>query len=1528
MSKVVDKTPTWTDIASKLDPMLPADQYDQVRRKYFVDVVVPRIPKYQSEEGIWQEFKKRTERAPLLSTTEKFALRSTIAAHSAMKSALELPAGLIGDPELAKSADRFLQPQLRLAEREGMSVGAEKVGGALVGELPAILASFALAEPIAGALVSKAGMVAKNAVRAKHLLAGGLAFGALDAAKEQDGSRFVAGAKGFAEGMLWTLPVIPFVGRGEARTLKEGLPSFEDTLAKASQEPAKVPELVHQEVANQVAKQSKILRSQEVLPNSIVRNPKVKGIVVSMLPKEGNGVMNIDVLPGKEAEALVKIRQAQVAGADFNALHFNPQYEAKAFKFLREARDSEIWKYEDPMIVEVQKGLAEQVSQKIQKEIGVPATALSDRHVELQVKRVEREKLPSEEGDLTSQLEASLSKPKPETKSLPEGVAYIGGEKVVGEADKWRNMYSLEVSPGKKTTFTVYSGEDVEKKVADVRAKWTEFNKGEATTTPEMTEEKAAQLVKEAGYDPAKADLGAVRALGEEEFNRLLEVREKTKAAGADFDPLQDWMEKVARTKAKKAAISVEDLIPLYRRVTPIDIPKMGTIETMIAWLKGRGKEVVTPQMKLSMHPFRASMEVPTEVFEQLNPGARAAMYHNWRAALEEVGIRMPKDSSELYPAVMFSKLTRPEEKYHEFLHAASVRAGLTDRFHEVIPPEGRLHAFAIASNLEKLDVYAGKKFSDLLDEAFTYSATAVKYGKSEFGQQWLEQLTQWNGDEAQIKEFVKQTAESILKRSQGQLDSVSERIMQRKMTDLIRRADKNISYGISTSGASARWNPDSLGWTLAEEDGRTVELRTTDEVWDYLLKADVSDTAPSLSFGLEALGVRGPMAAVAPLRKGPTLPTVGLAPEEKWVGWSSVSGWFRPFLPWVASLDTKINAALAKRGESFGIFDAVKKVDEQVRGADKWLTERAESLADILKGTPDKRMQDYFNVLTYKPDRFGEAASKYGLAPKEIEKVRALEEWLTAFRDDTKIQPFEWLREMYPRFQGYNFAPESMSHLGWQTTYDPKSAGFWEKAVRENELRPDDTHIGRFAYWLMREGYQKQFTGEPLRELSSLINRKVQDARGIEKDFLSPGLKWPLQNYVKYVQGIPDQTQQVINRGMKDFLGYFQGKIKDINKTLPAGLKIPGSEANISPRILQRLMTLSYAGALGLRPAVAVRDGLQVLSTTLPVLGAGKFSRGFELMFDKEARRIADEAGVFLTKTNIGELYGDILGEIPIEGRISQTVHDMANVMLAPSRWGDNFARGLTFLGEYDSSLRAIKQLRSGALTQDKFLRKTSLWFLDDPMTSKLLVEAQDMSKDVKEVAKRIALETVDLTQWPFRRGTQPAVLRTGLGRIFGQFGRWPANYADFLARIYQKSKGGEYRTEALKSVGMWLAANYAASSGMEALGADVSTWYFVSPTGYSASPHLDLVQNLLKSPEESDEGRSARRKVLQYPLNFIPAKVEMENILNAMHQMGPKVGILDPELVEILGFRPKKREPDLSPEDLASFELGFGKR
>jgi hypothetical protein len=329
-----------------------------------------------------------------------------------------------------------------------------------------------------------------------------------------------------------------------------------------------------------------------------------------------------------------------------------------------------------------------------------------------------------------------------------------------------------------------------------------------------------------------------------------------------------------------------------------------------------------------------------------------------------------------------------------------------------------------------------------------------------------------------------------------------------------------------------------------------------------------------------------------------------------------------------------------------------------------------------------------------------------------------------------------------------------------------------------------------------------------------------------------------------------------------------------------------------------------------------------------MTVMGPARFAKAFARFMASPSRYIdqADRAGALLRKNNAGELLGDITSEIPTSGpgwmdRLAR----WSNTLLAPSRWGHNFGRALMFSGEYHDALEAIQAYRAGSQTIDQLVESTSIWFMDRPAQTRLLQYINDIRTPAEDAATKVALEAVDITQWPYRRGTQPTLLRYGAGRIFGQYGVWPANYADFLYRIGRKFS--ERPQLAGRTAAMWVGVNYSLTHAMESLGVDTSKWFWQSPAGFAGSPHWDFVHALMTAPENTEEGRAARRTILEYPLNFVPAMSEMRSVARAIEEGGfnswpPQQS----EVLRALGFKPlDELQKDQSWDDFVKTQLGY---
>lgn len=940
----------------------------------------------------------------------------------------------------------------------------------------------------------------------------------------------------------------------------------------------------------------------------------------------------------------------------------------------------------------------------------------------------------------------------------------------------------------------------------------------------------------------------------------------------------------------------------------------------------------------ITERPHRIGVQVSKEEMEGLIPGGAAVtafpVYEDtYQNIFNQLGITElnPADQRPLH---IYTDVQSRSNVWHENAHVGLWNAGGAVDKSEGIwkawyegsrTPEGGIRphlatANQISNALSTFKAYQTLDKWPMIEEAFVHSATAVRMGDV----QTLAQLAAWDTSVRSVLDMVSEFGKQAVELSQSQLDTYAQRIFQRSMNNAVAKSSYEQLWEMRAHDAlqdNIFYDPLRNEWSMINDAGEKSFLESA-AVVDELDNMSGSAFAPSISLPLEMRGVRGPMVPRGS-RPGKSLPLpeMGIPKEAGWTGLKAITGAFRPMLPWVADVDTKMNEFFSTKGQHFPIYDRVKAVDEALQQSDSWIINQKKTAAEFLKGNPQK-LYDYMDALTVDEKYWPQMKDKLHLTDEDMGNIKKADSWLREFSADTHIPAFNYLRDQLPKLRGFNFNTERV--YGGRAK-EASDMSFFHQRIEEGSLNPQDAHLGRFINMLIREGAEKKFTGSAINDLKKLV-----DLKGKDGSYVLGSMRWPLANYVNYVRGIPDVTQQVIMRAAGDFQKGLATQFKRLNKYLPAGAQLP-EEFNYPGNFVNRLMTLSYVGALGARPAIGLRDSMQALTTSLPVLGK-RFMLGAEgttvAGFEK-----ARQAGALLEKTNIGELYGDIFNEMPAGGGALDKATKLANRLLAPSRWGHNVARSVAFNAEYNSTLDAVQRFRAGQIDPHTLLTDTSFWWYDQPAMNRLLGMAVDETIPAEEVAKKSGLELVDTTLWPYRRGAQPTILRTGLGRIFGQYGMWPMNYVDFLRRGITKFH--QFPAQSLRTAATWVGSNYAAVAAMNAAGADVGKWFFVSPAGYGGGPSLELIQALAKTPEDTDEGRKARKTVAEYPLNFVPAFNEMKSVMKVMEDGGPMFnddGSPSPNFLRVLGFKPldelhQEHIENLSPEDWAEYQLGYKK-
>jgi hypothetical protein len=865
--------------------------------------------------------------------------------------------------------------------------------------------------------------------------------------------------------------------------------------------------------------------------------------------------------------------------------------------------------------------------------------------------------------------------------------------------------------------------------------------------------------------------------------------------------------------------------------------------------------------------------------------------------------------------------------EFHELLHHAMDHVSGLLGFHPEhfgLSDASTKTIGQIGDAFGKVSTYNGAERGDLNEEAFVHAATAVVKGDKEalYGMGMVDTSVQ------QVIRMVDEMSHKALTKLAQRPDWQELRYVKDRFQTVRNNAAQNISYTLRTAADKLGFDffPGEAGTVDMVKDGSQHRFKDKNEAFKYLLNIDDSPEAPSYTMSLEQIGVLTDspiLARFSPSRSGVTLEPS--ADAKGWEGRMAATELFRPIAPWVAKAQRMLDQSWSGV-QKISLLDSYKKVSGAFQDSSLKIDNQRDEFAKDLKTFKSEKLYDVFNFLSTEQRFWPHMQSKYNMSSADMVHVGELDKKLRALDSESHLGIYNYFVKELPILRRNGWKTEGI----YPTLSDPKKASTFYRGMLEGRFKPQDTHAGRFINYVLKASQDKALEG-PVSELTSVINTKDRDGNYV----LGP-IRGSMERYVNYMTNRPDVSQKMINSAVSGLQDGILNQFKRINKHLPAKLQLP-EEFEYPGSAINKLMSLSYVSGLGLRASVPIRDALQVVTNALPVIGFRNFARGALKGLNPEGWQAAQDAGALLHRANIGELYGDIYREIPPggSGKLDKAV-EFSNKLLAPSRWGHNVGRAIVYHGTLETANKSIRDLRAGKITPAKFETDTGLWFLDKSERERYGTMAVDKTLEPKELANRIALDMTDRTLWAYRRGEQPGMLRTGAGRIFGQYGMWPLNYGEFLRTLGARSlEGGHVSRAAITASATFLGVSLAAYDTLDkGMGVDAGKWMFLSPAGYAGGPNMEFLQALMKSPEESKDGLEARKTVAQYPLNFVPGANQMRSTLETINNpdyWDPFTNTpTDKGWLKLSGFRPVddkevQREDSWTVDQRIRHEAGF---
>ncbi|KKL12094.1 hypothetical protein LCGC14_2539210, partial [marine sediment metagenome] len=477
-------------------------------------------------------------------------------------------------------------------------------------------------------------------------------------------------------------------------------------------------------------------------------------------------------------------------------VEYNPDHFSQMQEFLRGAGGLLDGKYQKPVLVKVQPGMAERVAAKSTKE-GIPAEAISEDTVRMELLRVDGQvpptptqaaEIPREPSVIGGPSEEEIGRVLRAYRTPSGGTMNPAAESFARSMVK--KVWDPNVNPASKTTavrmlqrqFPDLLPPGLNPKSHGIVKTSVEAAAEKAPTVEPLSESRVMEILKEAGVNPAEADIDYLKSIGEVEIRRALDVTKASRVAGATPGPASVFQDKMPPGEKTQFGADIAGRKPIRTSLEEGGIGRM--VENII---REEGPE------RLTIRPHRAGLILPSDVIaNQIAPGEKifGLTFQDIRPTLKKLGIELPPGTNEkALPLIMMSRPIEKSHLYHELLHSNMFGSGVEAQM--VIPEGSRETVMHIVSGLKRTGAYRNMSFKNVLNEAFIFPAQAIRSGDERL----LQTVIDLDIDKAHIFRLVNGTAQNILDHTFTKIDSITGRHLQRQMRDLVRRTSENVSY-------------------------------------------------------------------------------------------------------------------------------------------------------------------------------------------------------------------------------------------------------------------------------------------------------------------------------------------------------------------------------------------------------------------------------------------------------------------------------------------------------------------------------------------------------------------------------------------------------------------------------------------------------------------------------------------------------------------------------------------------------------
>lgn len=360
---------------------------------------------------------------------------------------------------------------------------------------------------------------------------------------------------------------------------------------------------------------------------------------------------------------------------------------------------------------------------------------------------------------------------------------------------------------------------------------------------------------------------------------------------------------------------------------------------------------------------------------------------------------------------------------------------------------------------------------------------------------------------------------------------------------------------------------------------------------------------------------------------------------------------------------------------------------------------------------------------------------------------------------------------------------------------------------------------------------------------------------------------------------------------GTTDFDKAFQTTTRSIIKKASKGRIDEESDT------MTALVNAVYLGTISFNPGSAIKNLTQSFHNWSE-LDARWMAVGNKLYASKEGQDILKQSGIMMGYAPYAQrVVEKFYGEQAKLDKIIRGQSNLRNVGMYLFQTVDSYNRGTIYLAEWSRMNHFLDAYKKEDITLDELYSKCDFAGLHP--TAQKMVKGMIAQKEWESAADFAADQRQAMTQWRYQREVRPQWMRSGAGKVAGQFLTWPTYGVVFHAGRYKRAAEAFGRGE--KKEGLyqlwkelkWLAAVATTVYAGKKYGARLWPWFMFLPTQglAAAQPIINLWSAAVNKAKGYDWIAGNKWRDFKYSAKiFVPGGVHIGNIYKAFEKGQPQ--------------------------------------